>query len=359
MKDQNSNQHPSTSENKHLLVIRLSAMGDVAMVVPVLSILVRTYPQLTITVLTRSFFFPLFSHLPNVRLYEADVDGVHEGVLGLGTLARELRDEEIDMVADLHDVLRTNVLRSVFYFYGIPFEQIDKGRAEKKALTRDTNKIFQQLKTTHQRYAEVFEKLGYPIDLSNYTAAARREILPRISDVTGKRKNVRWLGIAPFTQHSSKFYPVDLMEQVISKLSSETNTKIFLFGGGETEKKQLEEWESRFENCVSVVGKLRFAEELSLISNLDMMLSMDSGNAHIAAIFGIPVLSIWGVTHPYMGFAAFNQPMENCILPDLEKYPKIPTSAYGNKVPEGYEDVMRSIPPEVVVSKIQQLLNNS
>jgi len=60
-----------------------------------------------------------------------------------------------------------------------------------------------------------------------------------------------------------------------------------------------------------------------------------------------------------MGFAAFNQPIENCILPDLEKYPKIPTSAYGNKVPEGYEDVMRSIPPEVVVSKVQQLLNNS
>ena len=219
MKDQNSNQHPSTSENKHLLVIRLSAMGDVAMVVPVLSILVRTYPQLTITVPTRSCFFPLFSHLPNVRLYEADVDGVHEGVLGLGTLARELRDEEIDMVADLHDVLRTNVLRSVFYFYGIPFEQIDKGRAEKKALTRETNKIFKQLKTTHQRYADVFEKLGYTIDLSNYTAAARREILPRISDVTGKRKNVKWLGIALFAKHISKFYTLDIMKHCIFSLS--------------------------------------------------------------------------------------------------------------------------------------------
>lgn len=359
MEKQDKDLHTATAENKHLLVIRLSAMGDVAMVVPVLSVLVRTYPQLTITVLTRSFFFPLFSHLPNVRLYEADVDGVHEGVLGLGTLARELRDEEIDMVADLHDVLRTNVLRSVFYFYGIPFEQIDKGRAEKKALSRETNKIFKQLKTTHQRYAEVFEKLGYPIDLTRYIPAARREILPRISNVTGRRKGVKWIGIAPFAQHSSKFYPADLMQEVISTLSLEKNIKIFLFGGGDTEKKQLEEWESRFDKCVSVVGKLRFAEELSLISNLDLMLSMDSGNAHIAAIFGIPVLSIWGVTHPFMGFAAFNQPLDNCILPDLEKYPKIPTSAYGNKVPEGYEDVMRSIPPEVVVSKVQQLLNNS
>lgn len=343
------------TKEQHILVIRLSAMGDVAMVVPVLSILVHKYPQLTFTVLTRTFFFPLFSHLPNVRLYEADVDGVHSGVVGLGTLARELRDEEVDLVADLHDVLRSNVLKSVFYFYGIPFEQIDKGRAEKKALTRETNKIFEPVKSTHQRYADVFEKLGYPIDLKDYQIPKRRELLPRIIEVIGKRKQ-KLIGIAPFAQHLSKSYPEDLMEEVIQKLAEKPNTKIILFGGGNAERKRLEEWENQFSGVVSIVGKLRFTEELSLISNLNVMLSMDSGNAHIAAIFGIDVISIWGVTHPYLGFKAFNQPLENCILPDLEKYPKIPTSVYGNKVPEGYEDVMRSIPTEKVINKVLEKL---
>jgi len=65
---------------------------------------------------------------------------------------------------------------------------------------------------------------------------------------------------------------------------------------------------------------------------------------------------MWGVTHPYTGFKAFNQPMENCILPDLDLYPKIPTSVYGNKVPEGYEEVMRSIPPEKVIQKVLENL---
>ena len=350
--------HPVTSnssEGKHILVIRLSAMGDVAMTVPVISVLVHTYPEITVTVLTRTFFFPLFSHLPNVRLYEADVDGVHSGVLGLGTLARELRDEEIDMVADLHDVLRSNVLKSVFYFYGIPFEQIEKGRAEKKELTREKNKNFKPLKSTHQRYADVFAELGFPLDLKDYKVPKRRELLPRILDVIGKRAK-RLVGIAPFAQHSSKCYPEDLMEEVIRQLSENDKIKIVLFGGGASEKEKLEAWESKFPKCVSVVGKLRFTEELSLISNLDVMLSMDSGNAHIAAIFGIPVVSIWGVTHPYLGFKAFNQPLENCILPDLEKYPKIPTSVYGNKVPEGYEEVMRSIPSEKVVQKVLEKL---
>ncbi|PTX45063.1 ADP-heptose:LPS heptosyltransferase [Christiangramia gaetbulicola] len=348
----------SLSANKgkstHILVIRFSAMGDIAMIVPVLSVLVKKYPELTITVLTRQFFAPLFSHLPNVRIYEADLKGVHDGVLGLGTLARELREEEIDAVADLHDVLRTNVLRSLFYFYGIPFKQIDKGRSEKNALASN-KKGFRQLKSTHQRYADVFADLGFPIDLSEYTPPQRRELLPKVYDLIGKQSK-KWLGIAPFAQHDSKCYPTDLMEEVISDLSSKGNIKLIMFGGGESEREQLEEWEQKFDNCISVVGKLSFAEELSLISNLDAMLSMDSGNAHLAAIFGIPVISIWGVTHPFVGFKAFNQPIENCILPDLEKYPKIPTSVYGNKVPDGYEDVMRSIPPEKVVQKVLENL---
>ncbi|SDR92875.1 glycosyltransferase family 9 protein [Christiangramia echinicola] len=349
----------SLAENQgkgmHILVIRFSAMGDIAMIVPVLSVLVKKYPQLTITVLTRHFYAPLFSHIPNVRIYEADLEGVHDGVLGLGTLARELREEEIDAVADLHDVLRTNVLKSLFFFYGILFKQINKGRPQKKALTRENNKEFKQLKSTHQRYADVFEELGFPMDLSEYTPPPRRELLPKVYEVIGKQSQ-KWLGLAPFAQHDSKCYPKDLMEEVLAELSSRGNIKIIMFGGGDAEKEQLEEWENKFSNCISVVGKLRFSEELSLISNLDAMLSMDSGNAHLTAIFGIPVISIWGVTHPFAGFRAFNQPMENCILPDLEKYPKIPTSVYGNKVPEGYEDVMRSIPPEKVVQKVLENL---
>lgn len=346
-----------SGKGPHILVIRLSAMGDVAMMVPVLSVLVHTYPQLTVTVLTRGFFMPLFSHLPNVRIYEADVKGVHSGVLGLGTLARELRDEEIDMVADLHDVLRSNILKSVFYLYGIPFKQIDKGRAEKKALTRDNNKEFRQLKSTHQRYADVFRELGYPIDLSDYIPPEKRKLIPKIYEVVGKDSR-KWLGIAPFAQHASKCYPIDLMEKVIADLDAKGRTKLLLFGGGDVEREQLEIWEEKYDNCISVVGKLRFTEELSLISNLDAMLSMDSGNAHLAAIYGVHVISLWGVTHPYTGFKAFNQPLDNCLLPDLDKYPKIPTSVYGNKVPEGYEDVMRSIPPEMVLVKISEVLNN-
>jgi len=102
---------------------------------------------------------------------------------------------------------------------------------------------------------------------------------------------------------------------------------------------------------------IRLSQELEIISNLDCMISMDSGNAHYAAMMDVNTITIWGVTHPYTGFAAFNQPYENAILPDLEKYPNIPCSINGNKVYEGYEDVMRSISPKRVEGKVLNTIN--
>lgn len=342
---------PKAERAAHILVIRLSALGDVAMMVPVLRVVTATYPNLKITVLTRAFFAPVLKEIPNVGVFEADIKGLHAGIFGLYRLAKDLQNLGINAVADLHNVLRSKFLKFLFYFYGISVKQIDKGRAEKRLLISEKNKVFKELKSTHQRYADVFAELGYPIDLKNHQYPSKQKLSQKIREIIGTNF-LKWVGVAPFAQHNTKVYPLDLMEEVLNKLNQSRKLKIFLFGGGKSETEKLDELASKYDNVISVAGKLRFEEELSLISNLDTMLSMDSGNAHLAAMYGVPVITLWGVTHPYAGFKAFGQPMENCILPDLQKYPKIPTSVYGNIVPEGYEDVMRSISPEKVVDKI-------
>ncbi|MFS4492774.1 glycosyltransferase family 9 protein [Maribacter sp. 2308TA10-17] len=341
------------SASKHLLVIRLSAMGDVAMTVPVLSALKKQYPDVQITVLTRDFLKPLFSQLPNVDVYVADVDGKHKGVFGLRKLYKELKVLKIDAVADLHNVLRSNILKTYFKLGGFQFAQIDKGRTEKKALTALENKVFKPLKTTHQRYADVFDALNFPLNLKDSSFLTKRALSEKTEKLL-ESGNGKRIGIAPFAAFEGKMYPLDLMEQVISQLS-QTN-KILLFGGGEKEQKQLEAWEKQFPNTVSIVGKLRFSEELDLISNLDMMLAMDSGNAHLASLFAIPTVTLWGVTHPYAGFYPFGQDIENALLADREKFPLIPTSVYGNKMPDGYSEAMRTILPEDVLEKINTII---
>lgn len=339
-------------DQEHLLIIRLSAMGDVAMTVPVIRTLRATYPKLKLTILTRKFFEPIFSDIENISIYHADVKGEHKGFLGLSKLAKELKALGITAVADLHNVLRSNILKNFFKVYGIKVVQLDKARAEKKALTRLENKVFKPLRNMHNRYADVFEVLGYPIDLSRHHFPEKVSLTPQIATLTDNSTK-KWIGIAPFAQYVGKTYPWELMTEVIEQLDKTELYQIFLFGGGKEEEELLNEIASKYNQVTNVAGKLMFEDELRLIANLDIMLAMDSGNAHLAAIYNVPTITIWGVTHPYTGFMPFGQPMERAILPDLEKYNKIPTCIYGNKIPEGYEKVMYSIAPEKVVKTIQ------
>ncbi len=146
------------------------------------------------------------------------------------------------------------------------------------------------------------------------------------------------------------------MQKVIDGLAENKNQKIFLFGGGEKEIQLLNQLQSQHENVIVLAGKTQFKQELEVISNLDVMLSMDSGNAHIAAMLGVKVITLWGATHPYAGFKPFNQPDDFCLTSDRAQYPLLPTSIYGNKKVEGYADVMRTILPTQVIEKINSNL---
>lgn len=345
---------------QHIAVIRLSAMGDVAMTVPVIRALVEQNTNVKITVVSRPFFKPFFDGIPNVEFFAVDVKERHKGFFGLLKLYSDLKKINIDAVADLHNVLRSQIIRTLFSLSGKKVAATDKGRAEKKALTRTENKVFQPVKTMVERHVETFNKLGFSVDLSRSfgTNFPKKAILSEeILSISGKKDNFKWIGIAPFAQYESKVYPLDLMQKVVDNLVENGNYKLFLFGGGKEETEKLNTLAKQRENCIVVAGKLKFNQELQLISNLDVMLSMDSGNAHIAAMLGIKVITVWGSTHPFAGFAPFNQPLENCITSDRNQYPLLPTSVYGNKKVAGYEDVMRSISVESVLEKIKKSIS--
>ena len=338
-------------KNPHILAIRLSSMGDVAMTATVLRIFVAQNPTVKITFLSKGFLKPLFDDIPNVNFYIAETDKKHKGIFGIFKLYKELKKLDFDAIADLHNVVRSKLLRT--FFFRLKTASIDKGRAEKKVLTSFPKQDFKPLKTSHERYADVFRKLGFSIDLSKPVFPIAKELSKEIITISGEKlQTEKWIGIAPFAQYETKMYPLDLMEKVISELSTKTNFKLFLFGGGKKEIAILSALENNYKNVISVAGKIKLAEELILISNLNCMLAMDSGNAHFAAMMGVNTITLWGNTHPFAGFTPFNQPKENSILSDLEQFPKIPTSVYGNKKVEGYEDVMKTISPIKVIEKI-------
>ncbi len=345
---------PAPSSIKTLIVLRFSALGDVALIIPVLQAFSLSYPDVRIIICTRPRFAPLFETLKNVDILPADLEGEHKGIVGLYRLYKCIRGAGPIAILDLHNVLRTKILKLYNRLYTIPFYELDKGRAEKRQLIRSNRKVWRPLKHTTQRYADVFDAAGFPVVLGE------RHILPtrpvRDKDLKRSLDGNTLIGIAPFASFSFKTYKLDQLEEVVAWLDKKPNCKILIFGGGKEEQRRVQGWEEQYSNCMNLIGKYDFAEELNLISGLNLMLGMDSGNGHLSAIYGVPTLTLWGVTHPYAGFAPFGQPESNNLLADRSQYPAIPTSVSGNRCPDGYQNAINTISVSQIKHRIEEVL---
>lgn len=340
---------------KRIAVIRLSAMGDVALSVPVLLAFTQQYRDIKVVVVTRKLYAPIFAHIPNCEVCFANTSTEHKGILGLFRLYRTLKSRGVTQVADLHSVLRTHILRLFFTIAKIPFIQLDKNRSEKRKLVRAEQKVFAPLPRVVDKYAEVFAKLGYPISLEkNY-------FLPKETLSMEVRKYIREdkkrIGIAPFASFAGKEYPFDQMKHIILALAENKDNQIYIFGGGEREYKLAQSIHAP--NVMNCIAKFSFKEDLQFISNLDIMVAMDSGNAHLSAMYGVPTLTIWGVTHPYAGFFPYAQPETNALLADRTQFPLIPTSIFGKKYPKGYENAIKTISETSIIEKIYKILSDT
>ncbi|WP_300702922.1 glycosyltransferase family 9 protein [Bacteroides sp.] len=338
-----------------LLIIRFSALGDIAMTVPIIDSLAKQYPHLEITVLSKPFAAPIFSQMPaNVKFQGADIKQ-YSGFTGLLRLFCKLRKEKYDAVADLHDVLRSKVLRGLFFLFGKKTAHIDKGRKEKKTLIRAKHKILRPLTSSFNRYADVFQQLGFPVEIKfNSIYKEKKGDTTLFQDITGVPDNKHWIGIAPFAAHKGKILPDETIATLIHEASLHDDWKIFLFGGGKAETEKLEAWAGKHLNVQSLAGKLNMNQELSLMSYLEAMISMDSANMHLASLTGTPVISIWGATHPYAGFMGWKQSIQNAIQVDL---PCRPCSIFGNKPCwRGDYACLTGIRPESIIQHLEKVI---
>ena len=346
----------------NILVIRLSALGDIAMTVPVVRQLAMQYPEVNITMLSKPFVKPLFQDMPhNVHFMAADFNGEHKGISGLNKLFRRLHAKHFTHVADLHDVLRTKYLRLRFNINKYHVAHIDKHRKQRRQILKH-NSIPQPL-SQHDNYADVFEKLGYPINEPNVAVPNEKQHHTNSPDNSHSSLHSPLssflIGIAPFAAHKGKIYPAQKMENVIRLLSQQPDIQqICLFCGKGEETDIVNTWCKRYEKCTNASQQLGSLEkEIQFMRSLHVMLSMDSANAHLAALAGIPVLTIWGATHPIMGFQAYKQPDTNNIQVEMECRP---CSVYGNKAcSKGDYPCLNNIKEETIVQHILQHLANN
>lgn len=341
-----------------IALARFSAIGDVAMCVPALYSLCRNYPDRRVLMVTRPRLTQIFINPPaNLTVLGADVKGEYSGLPGLRRLARRMRDEYgVTTFIDLHNVLRSRILGLWLRAMGVRVSTLVKDRAGRRALTRRSGKTMLPLMSSLARYRQAMAEGGFPVKIDFeglFEADGGKAPHEAYAALSGPRpEGERWIGIAPFAAHPGKIYPEELMARVVELLASRPAVKIFLFGGGAHEEQVLGDWQAQWPGKVVSLAakKAGFAAELALMSQLDVMLTMDSANMHLAALTGTRVLSVWGATHAYCGFAGWRQSADDRIEVNL---PCRPCSVFGNKpCYRGDMMCMRSIDPQMVADRV-------
>ena len=344
---------------KNILIARFSALGDVAMTIPVVYSLCRTNPDSRFIFITRKLPASIFLNAPaNLTVLPIELSQ-YKGVAGMQRLARELREAYgIDSFADLHSSLRTRLLRFFLRLQGVRTAHIHKQRLRRRALTRARNKVMLPLTPTRAKYREVFWSLGLPREDSFDHIFSGAEPSPEVYAAAPppRREGETWVAIAPFAAHAGKIYPEQLMEQVVAELAARPGYKLFLFGGGREESATLARWRAKYgENLVNMAQlRLGIPAEMALLRHCDVMLSMDSANMHLASLVKLRVVSVWGATHPYCGFMGWHQRREDAVQLDMVCRP---CSIYGNKpCRRGDYHCLRGIQPSYILTHIDRRL---
>ena len=340
----------NASSRRNVLVMRFSALGDVAMTIPVLYPMCSANPDTRFIMVTKPWPASMFHDRPdNLEVLGIDVKERYKGLFGLMKLAKMLRKQyQIDAVADLHNVLRTRLLDLLMKFHGIPVAHLDKERRRRKALI--THKSDEAVTSTHDRYLNVFGQLGLESP-DNFTRLYDNKTLPTSPIVLEKEPGQRWIAIAPFSAHVGKNYPLDLMAQVVAGLVENENYWVFLMGGGKTEKIALRGI-ARANKRVTSMAEIKhgFLDEYALLGKCDVMLTMDSANMHLASLMGLKAITIWGATSPKCGFLGYNQDAAMDIQLDMECRP---CSIYGERDCKfGDYRCLKNINPEHIVNHV-------
>lgn len=342
--------------SRHLLVLRFSSLGDVALSVPVVHGVLNANPDVQITYVSNKLHAPLFQEIDRLHFHGLDLEE-YAGPVGLFRLYRELRKmESWEVIIDLHSVLRTWILTGFFKQGGFRVHSLAKGRKEKEALTRRKNKDFRELPHTTQRYTEVFIDAGYEVSIPESVRIRASQSAEEWSNQFVIEQDGRqMIGIAPFSKHEEKEWPRHHLAELMKDLDAK-GIRLLLFGGPH-ERAKLDELALPFNHTQNLAGVISLDQQIALMSNLAVFVSMDSFNMHLASLCGTPCLSIWGPTHPHAGFRPWDATHATIIQITNEELDCRPCSVFGSKrCFRGDHACMEWITPEKVIQAIHNML---
>ncbi len=268
-----------------ILIVRFSSIGDIVLTTPVVRCLKTQTDNAEIHYVTKAQYESILQDNPYI-------DKIFFLKESLAALIRELKKEKYDVIIDLHNNLRTRLLK---WWLGVPSHSFDKLNVEKWLMV---NFKINHLPDKHivDRYLETTRSLSVKNDALglDYFIPEKDEVPWDWMPETHRKGFVAY---AIGGQHETKKLPAVRMIELCKKI----NKPVVLLGGkedfesGEQLRKEL--GELIFNTC----GKLNLNQSASLVKKSSCVFSHDTGLMHIAAALKKEVFSIWGNTIPAFG----------------------------------------------------------
>ncbi|MBP2656381.1 MAG: lipopolysaccharide heptosyltransferase [Firmicutes bacterium] len=287
---------------QNILIVKLSAIGDVIHALPVAPILKRHFPEAKITWVVEKPAYDLLTNNPyidDIIIFDKPMFKSFSGLLTHGReLAKHLKDKKIDMALDLQGLFKS---AAIVFLSGAPMRLGYCNMREFSHLV--SQPVLGANKDGHvvDRYLDVARALGceitQPINFPIHITAKEAEAAEGIAAQAGLGGNNRYVVLAPGTNWATKCWPVKHFAKLADKLYQVNIIPVLIGGKGD---KRLAEDITALTTIppVNLTGKTSLKQLAHVIKQASCLVGGDTGPMHLAVAVNTTVVALFGATDP-------------------------------------------------------------
>jgi lipopolysaccharide heptosyltransferase II len=288
------------------LILRLSSIGDIILASPLIRVLRKRFPDSRIDFVVKSEFAELVRYNPYLTTV-LEFSSL-QGLAGLVSLKRRLRETGYDSVIDIHNNFRSIYLRS---FLGDGMSAIVEKRLRQRfMLVRFKWNLYNGVLSVADRYIEPLRSFGIDNDGEGVEIFIPPSIITRIEEkwkTYSISDDGRVVALAHSAKHWTKMWPAEKFADLGCRIIRDGGTVVLVGGQNDRERsrfimdKMLSQGISP-SHIVNCTGGFDLLETAALMDHCSAVVANDSGLMHLASARKRPVIGIFGPTVKEFGF---------------------------------------------------------
>lgn len=336
---------------KSICIVRLSALGDVLMCVPLIRTLQAHFPQAKITwVISR----PAYDLVEGMSGVEFVVIKKPKNARDYWAFWKQFRHKKFDVLLATQASLRANLL--------YPLITAKRKIGYDKLRAKDAHRWFvtETIAAGQEHTLEGFLQFARALGVDRPEVSWNLSISEQEKAWVDKRLTQKGpvLLVNPAASKSERSWTVEGYCQVIMAAQEQWNAQVILTGGPGASDRELADSILKQVTCLDLVGKTKPKQLLALISKAQAVLCPDTGPSHMAAAMGTPVVALHAVTNPkisgpynflHLAVNCYPEAMQSILKQDAE------TAKWGTRVHSC--NAMKIISAKAVLRQLKAILN--